>query len=253
MQPMQLTQHQAGFKYPKLNMGDGTKPHHHIRPGEHFQGKIVDIDHTTFPARGNQVAKRATIVSVQVTYARINTALVGGTFCFIIEKQMREAFLTARYGKNDFFGVQYEGLFPTKNNPAHSYHKYIIEGQKTPESQEVPDDQPAPQQQAQAPGIPQAPAPGTPQVPGLPQAPVVPAAPMAPQAPAMPQAPAPQAPPVPGGYPAAPAAPVPPAHGTPAMPAVPQAPVAPQAPMAPQAPAAPMAPQAPATPNMPTF
>ena len=131
MQPMQLTQHQAGFKFPKLNMGDGTKPNHHILPGEHIQGKLVDVEHTTFPARGNQMAVRATIVSIHVSYAKINTALVGGTFCFIIQKQMRDAFLTAKYGINDWFGVQYDGRVPTKNNPMYSFHKYTIEGMKT--------------------------------------------------------------------------------------------------------------------------
>lgn len=249
MQPMQLTQHEGGYKYPPLKMGQDPAKHH-IFPGEHLQGKIVDVQHTTFPARGNMGPQKAIVIGLQVNYAASFTGLVGGTFCITITNMMRDAFITAQYGINDFFGLKYEGRAPSKANPGQSYHKYTIEGQKTAESQFVAPPAEAMGQNAApataplppaAPGVPQAPA--TPQVPGA-----APAA-AAPQAPATPQVPG--APPVPGiaqspgGYPAQPQAP--------ATPQVPGVPAAPAAPAAPQVPGHQQLTPAPAPGQMPTY
>ena len=229
MQPMQMQQHSAGFKYPQLKMGNDNKAH--IFPNEHLQGKIVEVEHVTFPAKANMPAQRSTIVSLTVSYAAINTGLVNGTFCVILNNQMRDAFLTAQYGVNDFFGLKYEGM--AKSQRGFSFHKYTIEGVRTEQSQFIPDNQPLAQNAPVAPAAPAGPPTvPTPPTPGPAPAPAAPAHhPVAPVAPA----PAPAPPP---------AAPVAPAPAPAPAPHIPQAPAA--------APAAPAAPPVP-NPPMPTF
>jgi len=228
--PMQLNQHSASYKYPKLRMGEDTSKCH-ILPGEHLQGKIVDVEHITFPAQANKAAERSTVVSFIVDYAQINKALITGqAYCVVIGKKMREAFLTAQYGINDHFGILYQGRLPVKSNPMYSYHAYTIEGLKTSESQVVPDVEPlaaAPAPAATGAPMPNAPAP----------------APQAPQTPAPAQAPAPQMP--------ATQAPQAPAAAAPLTPAPQGQPVVPQTSAAPQVPAGQQ--HNPAVPNMPQF
>ena len=242
--PMELNKFTAGFAFPVLSMGEDRQKNH-ILPGEHLQGKIVNVQHVTFPVKGDEKPKRSTVVSLQVSFAKINTGLLGGTFCIIIGNLSREAFITAQLGINDYFGITYEGRFPTKNNPMYKFHKYDIEGQKTAESQVVGDNEPLQQQQQQQQQQ-QAPQPGVQQTSGY-SAPAHTGV----QAPAAPQAPTAPQPPAQGNAPVPPQAPTPPAPPT--APNVPQAPTAPgtmagvnQQQQQAQAPQMPM-------PNMPQF